>query len=320
MQSTRSPFWYLLPVFLGIIGGVIAYFILKNSDKNKAERAIIIGIIFSIPMCILFTSQLILGTDPWFIMSSNGMYPEIQINDIVVVDVNAKFDGLRVGDVIAFYAPKHLEKGNVLIMISRVTYEISHGTNYHAMYGYERVLRTQGDDNDSSVRGINFPITENEYIGKVKNVIPQIGILTISPFIYFLIASYFVVPTIFIYFLHATKENAPSDTTSKKEIASKSDSTKICPLCKSQNILHDMRNSQYRCSDCNWSGYISKKYSDVWYLLPIIIGIIGGLIFYLVIKDDDKEKAIKGLIIGIIMSVVSIILYVILIISTGFLF
>ena len=29
-------------------------------------------------------------------------------------------------------------------------------------------------------------------------------------------------------------------------------------------------------------------YSNAWYLLPILIGIVGGLIFYLVMKDDGN--------------------------------
>ena len=114
-------------------------------------------------------------------------------------------------------------------------------------------------------------------------------------------------------------KSTPNNLSSPGNTESSTMSSYECPKCKSQNILHDMRNSQYRCSDCNWSGYISKKYSDAWYLLPILIGIIGGLIFYLIIKDDDQKKATKGLLVGIISSAFSIILYVLLIIATGFL-
>ena len=39
-----SNFWYLLPIFLGIIGGVIAYFVLRNSDSRKARNCLLIGI------------------------------------------------------------------------------------------------------------------------------------------------------------------------------------------------------------------------------------------------------------------------------------
>jgi len=55
--------------------------------------------------------------------------------------------------------------------------------------------------------------------------------------------------------------------------------------------------------------------SGWWYLLPFFLGIIGGLIAYLVVKDDDKELAKYCLYLGIIMTIVSIIAYVIISVS-----
>lgn len=56
----RSPFWYLLPIIVGlvggifgIVGGIIAYFILKSSDPKKAKYCLIIGIIFTVAGLIL---------------------------------------------------------------------------------------------------------------------------------------------------------------------------------------------------------------------------------------------------------------------------
>lgn len=42
--TKHSKAWYLLPLFLGIIGGIIAYFILRNSDYSKAKYCLIIGV------------------------------------------------------------------------------------------------------------------------------------------------------------------------------------------------------------------------------------------------------------------------------------
>ena len=39
-------------------------------------------------------------------------------------------------------------------------------------------VRTQGDANQSFIRGTDYPITEEEYIGKVAYVIPQVGYIT----------------------------------------------------------------------------------------------------------------------------------------------
>src|SRR5829696_4575118 len=43
----RSRLWYLLPIFLGIIGGVAAYFYLRASDPTLAKSTLWLGIILS---------------------------------------------------------------------------------------------------------------------------------------------------------------------------------------------------------------------------------------------------------------------------------
>lgn len=42
---TRSKAWYVLPVILGIIGGLIAYFAVKNDDPKLGKNCLIVGII-----------------------------------------------------------------------------------------------------------------------------------------------------------------------------------------------------------------------------------------------------------------------------------
>lgn len=37
--------WYLLPICAGLIGGVVAYFILRHDDLKKAKYCLVIGII-----------------------------------------------------------------------------------------------------------------------------------------------------------------------------------------------------------------------------------------------------------------------------------
>ena len=46
-QPTRSSssLWYLLPIFLGIIGGVIAFFVLRRTDYQRAKYCLYIGLI-----------------------------------------------------------------------------------------------------------------------------------------------------------------------------------------------------------------------------------------------------------------------------------
>lgn len=45
--QNRSKWWYLLPIFLSIIGGMIAYFMLRNDDPKLAMNCFIVGIILS---------------------------------------------------------------------------------------------------------------------------------------------------------------------------------------------------------------------------------------------------------------------------------
>ena len=49
----RSGAWYLLPIFLSIIGGVIAYFVIKEDDPKKAKNCLYLGIALTvIPIAI----------------------------------------------------------------------------------------------------------------------------------------------------------------------------------------------------------------------------------------------------------------------------
>ena len=45
--NRRSGWWYLLPIFFNIIGGVIAYFVLRDDDPRKAKNCLWLGIILT---------------------------------------------------------------------------------------------------------------------------------------------------------------------------------------------------------------------------------------------------------------------------------
>lgn len=40
----RSAAWYLLPIFIGLIGGVIGYFAVRKDDPILAKRLLYVGI------------------------------------------------------------------------------------------------------------------------------------------------------------------------------------------------------------------------------------------------------------------------------------
>ena len=47
-EKERSNWWYLVPIFLGLIGGIVAYFALRNDDREKAKNCLFLGIILGV--------------------------------------------------------------------------------------------------------------------------------------------------------------------------------------------------------------------------------------------------------------------------------
>ncbi|MDH3677687.1 MAG: hypothetical protein OEQ12_05225 [Nitrosopumilus sp.] len=47
-SKIRSRWWYLLPSFLGVIGGIISWVALKSFDRNLAKNCIVLGVILSV--------------------------------------------------------------------------------------------------------------------------------------------------------------------------------------------------------------------------------------------------------------------------------
>jgi hypothetical protein len=44
-SQEKSRIWYILPLFLSIIGGLIAYFSIRHDDPSKAKNCLWLGII-----------------------------------------------------------------------------------------------------------------------------------------------------------------------------------------------------------------------------------------------------------------------------------
>ena len=47
-MKNRSGLWYLLPILFGIIGGVIAWFVIKDNDPKKAKNCLYLGLVLLI--------------------------------------------------------------------------------------------------------------------------------------------------------------------------------------------------------------------------------------------------------------------------------
>jgi len=46
-EKIRSRWWYLVPIFFGLIGGIIAYFAIRRDDPQKAKNCLWVGIILT---------------------------------------------------------------------------------------------------------------------------------------------------------------------------------------------------------------------------------------------------------------------------------
>ena len=60
-EKPRSNWWFLLPIFLGLIGGVIAYFVLRHDDPRKAKNCLYLAIVLAIigiAINVIFGTQL----------------------------------------------------------------------------------------------------------------------------------------------------------------------------------------------------------------------------------------------------------------------
>lgn len=57
----RSSLWFLLPIFFSVIGGVIAYFIIKDDDPRKAKNCLFLGIILTAISIAIFVVPIMIG-------------------------------------------------------------------------------------------------------------------------------------------------------------------------------------------------------------------------------------------------------------------
>ena len=60
----RSAAWYLLPIFVGVIGGIIGYFAVRHDDPNLAKKLLYVGIgITAAGMIISAVASLVVPDD-----------------------------------------------------------------------------------------------------------------------------------------------------------------------------------------------------------------------------------------------------------------
>ncbi|MDE1814455.1 MAG: signal peptidase I [Thaumarchaeota archaeon] len=135
----------------------------KLSLKSGIVKDIII---VAIGIAIIWIGlRVAFGTEnPFYVVSSGSMIPNLEIFDVIVVQGHVAFDQLKVGDIIVFHAPSEDK-----VIVHRVAEMLNQNP---------LIIRTKGDANPGSIPGVDYPITKENYIGKVVYVIPQIGYVT----------------------------------------------------------------------------------------------------------------------------------------------
>ena len=167
-------------------------------SARKISKGIVKDIIIVVVgvLIIWFGLQIIFGTEnPFFVVSSGSMVPELEVYDVLIVQGNTPFEEIKVGDIIVFDRPS----GHDRVIVHRVVAIIDEDPF---------TLRTKGDANPASIPGTDFPITEEEYIGQVEYVIPQVGYITriLSPPINYIVIAIIVGVMIVKQILKSKKE------------------------------------------------------------------------------------------------------------------
>ena len=59
--KNRSSLWFLLPIMFNVIGGIIAYFVIKEDDPKKAKNCLFLGIILAVIPVLLIVIPILVG-------------------------------------------------------------------------------------------------------------------------------------------------------------------------------------------------------------------------------------------------------------------
>jgi len=135
----------------------------RSVPKGVIKDIIIVGVGV---LVIWFGLTLAFGTqNPFYVVASGSMTPELQVYDVLLVQGHEPFEDIEIGDIIVFNRPSDHNR----VIVHRVV-SITDDDPI--------TLRTKGDSNPASIPGTDYPITQEEYLGKVVYTIPQAGYVT----------------------------------------------------------------------------------------------------------------------------------------------
>ena len=187
---------------------------LSQSNKHILSSVVVSALII---FGIFLSIRIITGEfNPFYVVVSGSMIPTLQIGDVVVVQNsghgfggsgNSAFDHLSKGDIIVFRAPDDIdEDGKPRTIVHRI---VLVGFNSRTN---EQIVVTKGDNNPESYLGLDFPIKEGNYVGKVIFIIPKIGLIIqfIKPPINYFITGGAIALFLFYYYRNEVKKKKNS--------------------------------------------------------------------------------------------------------------
>ena len=127
----------------------------RNLKRGLIIAGIIVAVLFvaNIALTVYFFTQ-----DNILKVTSRAMEPALSVNDAIIFDKTIPFDSLEIGDIIVFHKPTDHD----IMIVMRIV---------EVMDDDPLTFRTKGDANPTSILGTDFPITKEEYIGKVTEII-----------------------------------------------------------------------------------------------------------------------------------------------------
>ncbi|MFL6502942.1 MAG: signal peptidase I [Nitrososphaera sp.] len=144
-----------------------------DKDKSRLPVAVKDVIIIGAGVLIVWVGIWVaFGANPFYVVSSGSMEPVLKVNDVLIVRDGGSWQNLKIGDIIVFNRPV----GSDRVIVHRIADIVIDADG-------ARIVRTRGDANPASIPGTDYPIRQDNYIGKVIYVLPGIGIITkvISP-------------------------------------------------------------------------------------------------------------------------------------------
>jgi signal peptidase len=197
--------------------------------------------------------QIAFGTqNPFYVVASGSMIPVLQVYDVIIIQGHVPFEEIEIGNIIVFNRPSDHDR----VIVHRVISITDDNP---------KTIRTQGDANNASIPGTDYPITEEEYIGKVEYTLPQVGYVTqlLKPPTNYIIIVIVVGVMVVKQMMQKKKKNVTTDTFSSENPETNEELSDINEIEKdSEYSEHTEKSDPVEKSSENKKDEISDKEID----------------------------------------------------------